>query len=131
LSTSHKLHKLVFKYAHLIQHLITTQWRARRKAMWRLPYNAQTLNPHFHFQNILSLCQSDALASFPGSHPALCCLQLKGRQNLVHVQCSKQKKKSWAVKSSFSHSKQHKSIKELLWRGFLKICFSIYTMYRQ
>jgi len=42
----YKLRKLVFKYAHLI--------------------HAQTLNLHFHFQNIFSLCQSYALASFRG-----------------------------------------------------------------
>ena len=29
-----------------------------------------------------------------------------------------------AVKSTFSHSNHHKSIKELLWRSFLEICFS-------
>jgi len=44
------------------------------------------------------------------------------------VQCSKQSTFTEilisAVKSTFSHSDHHKSIKELLWISFLKICFS-------
>ena len=36
-----------------------------------------------------------------------------------------------AVKSNFSHSNHHKNIKELLWRSFLKICFSPYITHRE
>ena len=36
-----------------------------------------------------------------------------------------------AVKSTFSHSNHHKSIKELLWISFLKICFSPYITHRE
>ena len=36
-----------------------------------------------------------------------------------------------AVKSIFSYSNHHKSIKELFWRSFLKICFSPYITYRE
>ena len=36
-----------------------------------------------------------------------------------------------AVKSTFSHSNHHKNIKELFWRGFLKICFSPYITHRE
>jgi len=36
-----------------------------------------------------------------------------------------------AVKSTFSPSNHHKSIKELLWRSFLKICFSPYITHRE
>jgi len=35
-----------------------------------------------------------------------------------------------AVKSTFSHSNHHKSIKELLWISFLKSCFSPYRSHR-
>ena len=36
-----------------------------------------------------------------------------------------------AVKSTFSHSNHHKSIKEPLWRSFLRICFSPYITHRE
>jgi len=36
-----------------------------------------------------------------------------------------------AVKSTFSHSNHHKSIKELFWISFLKICFSPYITHRE
>ena len=36
-----------------------------------------------------------------------------------------------AVKSTFSHSNHHKSIKELFWVSFLKICFSPYITHRE
>ena len=36
-----------------------------------------------------------------------------------------------AVKSTFSHSNHRKSIKELFWRSFLKICFSPYITHRE
>ena len=36
-----------------------------------------------------------------------------------------------AVKTRFSLSNQNKIIKELLWRGFLKICFSPYIANRE
>ena len=52
-----------------------------------------------------------------------------------HLQCSKESRFSEilisAVKSTFSHSNHHKSIKELFWKGFLKICFSPYVTHRE
>ena len=57
----------------------------------------------------------------------------KGAKN---VQCSKQREYIseiliLAVKSTFSHSNHHKSIKELFWTSFLKICFSPYITHRE
>ena len=36
-----------------------------------------------------------------------------------------------AVKSTFSHSNHHKSIKELIWTSFLKICLYPYITHRE